>query len=129
VLQTGRVAAEATVARLRSVGIEAEVVGEPNGLVKLASGGNYRVRVLVAEAELERAREELRRWESEAGPRVEALARDIRWGFLAGSAPALALALWLLLRENKQTLLWLAIAPAWLAGLMGWAAWSRRRSA
>ena len=48
---------------------------------------------------------------------------------LAGSLPALALLLWLVLRNEKDTALWLAIIPAWLAGLMGWALWSRRQVA
>lgn len=126
-LQTGRVAAEATVARLQALAIDAQVLGEPNVFVKLASGGNYRVHVVVPEEELERARTELARLEQDARPRVEALTRQMRCGFLLGSLPALALLLWLLLRSEKDTGLWLAIVPAWLAGLMGWALWSRWR--
>ncbi len=128
-LQTGRVAAQATVARLQALAIDAQVLDEPNVFVKLASGGNYRVHVAVPEEELERSRTELARWEADAGPRVEALTRELRFGFLLGSLPALALLLWLLLRHEKNTGLWLAIVPAWLAGLMGWAFWDRRRRA
>jgi hypothetical protein len=124
-LSTSRVAAETTVARLEARGIEAEVVGEPNVFVKLASGGNYRVQVLVPEESLAQAREELARLNAAAGPRVDALARQVRVGFLVGSFPALALALWLVLREDKDTLLWIAVVPAWLVGLLAWAAWSR----
>ena len=114
-LQTGRVAAEATVRRLAALEIDAEVLDEPNVFTKLTSGGNYRVRVVVAEEDLERARTELARWEGESAPRVEALARE-------------ALVVWLLLRSNKQTSLWIATIPAWLVGLMSWAFWSRRRN-
>ena len=127
-LQTSRVSAEATVRHLRTLEIEAEVFGEPNGWVKLASGGNYRVRVAVPEEELARARAELLRWDADAEPRVRAMAREMRLGFFVGSLPAMALAAWLLLRSDKDTGLWLAIAPAWLAGLMGWALWSRQRA-
>ncbi|HEX6883288.1 MAG TPA: hypothetical protein VF530_07890 [Planctomycetota bacterium] len=125
-LSTSRVAAEATAARLAALGIEAEVIGEPNVFVKVASGGNYRVQVIVDETQLARAKEELARLDAAAGPRVAALTRQVRVGFLLGSLPALALALWLLLREDKDTLLWIALVPAWLVGLMAWAAWSRR---
>jgi len=128
-VKTGRVAAEATVARLAALAIEAQVLDEPNLFVKLAAGGNYRVRVMVPEEELERARAELARWEADARPRVQRLARDVSLGFFLGSLPALALLLWLLLRSDKDTGLWIAIAPAWLAGLMGWAMWSRLRAA
>jgi hypothetical protein len=128
VLETGRVAAEATVARLLAAEIEAQVLGEPNVFVKLASGGNYRVRIVVPEEELERARAELSRWDEGARPRVAAMARELRLGFLLGSLPALALLLWLVLRSDKDTVLWIAIVPAWLAGLMGWAFWSRLRA-
>ena len=128
-VQTGRVAAEATVARLAALEIGAEVLDEPNVFVKLAAGGNYRVRVVVAEEDLERAQAELARWEAEAQPRVEHMARDMALGFFLGSLPALALLLWLLVRSNKNTGLWIMLAPAWLAGLMGWALWSRRRMA
>lgn len=128
-LSTSRVSAEATVRRLHALGIEAEVVDEPNAFVKLASGGNYRVRVGVAEEELVRAREELARWDEDARPRVEALARGMRLGFFLGSLPALALLSWLVLRSEKDTGLWIAVVPAWLAGLMGWALWSRRQAA
>lgn len=127
-LRTGRIAAEATVARLQALAIDAQVLDEPNVFVKLASGGNYRVQVAVPEEELERSRTELVRWEQDAGPRVQALAREMRLGFLLGSLPALALLVWLLLRSKKETGLWLAIVPAWLAGLMGWALWSRRQA-
>lgn len=128
-LQTGRVAAEATVARLQAIEIDAEVLGEPNVFVKVACGGNYRVRVAVPEEELARARAELDVWEKEAGPRVAGLVRSLRRGFFLGSLPALALLLWLVLRDDKKTGLWIMLAPAWLAGLMAWAWWSRRREA
>jgi hypothetical protein len=127
-LETSRVAAEATVGRLQARAIDAEVLDEPNFLVKLACGGNYRVRVAVPEEELERARGELALWAKEAGPRVEQLSRSLRLGFFLGSLPALALLLWLVLRSDKKTGLWIALAPAWLAGLMAWAWWSRRRA-
>ena len=127
-LSTSRVAALATVERLHALEIDARVLDDPNVFVKLASGGNYRVRVAVPEEELERARQELARWDREATPRVEALAREMRLGFLLGSLPALALLLWLVLRSRKDTGLWIAIVPAWLAGLMGWALWSRMRA-
>jgi hypothetical protein len=128
-LETSRVAAEATVAHLQALEIDAQVLDEPNVFTKLASGGNYRVRVAVPEEELERSRTELARWDQDAEPRVAALTRQMRFGFLLGSLPALALLLWLLLRSKKDTGLWLAIVPAWLAGLMGWAFWDRRRRA
>jgi hypothetical protein len=127
-LSTSRVSAEATVARLQDRGIEAEVSGEPNVFAKIGSGGSYRVQVLVSEEDLARAREELARMDSEAAPRVAALAREARLGFLLGSLPAVALAVWILLREDKDTGLWIAFAPTWLAGLLGWAAWSRRKA-
>lgn len=126
-LSTSRVAALATVERLHALDIDARVLDDPNVFVKLASGGNYRVRVAVPEEELERARQELALWDRDATPRVEALAREMRLGFLLGSSPALALLLWLVLRSRKDTGLWIAIVPAWLAGLMGWALWSRMR--
>ena len=128
-LQTSRVSAEATVARLQALAIDARVLDEPNVITKLASGGNYRVRVAVPEEELEQARTELARWEEEANPRVRVLAHQARLGFLLGSLPALALLLWLLLGTNRDTGLWIAITPAWLAGLLGWAFWSRWRRA
>ena len=127
-VQTGRVAAEATVARLQAFEIDAHVIDEPNVFVKLASGGNYRVRVVVPEEDLERARAELARWEREAAPRVRALAREARLGLFVSALPALALLVWILLRRDKDTGLWIAIVPAWLAGLMGWALWSRRKT-
>ena len=127
-LSTSRVAAKATLERLQALGIDAQVDDDPNGFVKLTSGGNYRLRVAVPEEDLERARAEMARWESEAGPRVQALAREVRTGFLFGSLPALALLAWLVVREDKDTYLWIALVPAWLAGLMGWAFWSRRRN-
>jgi hypothetical protein len=83
---------------------------------------------VVPEEELERARAELARLDEGARPRVAAMARDLRLGFFLGSLPALALLLWLILRSDKHTGLWIALAPAWLAGLMGWAYWSRRRA-
>lgn len=124
-LSTSRAAALATLERLHALDIDAQVLDDPNVFVKLASGGNYRVRVAVPEEELERARQELARWDRDAAPRVEALVREMRLGFLLGSLPALALLLWLVLRSRKDTGLWIAIVPAWLAGLMGWALWSR----
>jgi len=127
-LETGRVAAEATVARLLAQDIDAQVFDEPNVFVKITTGGNYRVKVIVPEEELERARAEIARMQSEAGPRVQALAREARLGLLVSALPALALLVWLLLRQDKSTGLWLAIIPAWLAGLMAWAFWSRRRA-
>src|SRR5262245_2649214 len=81
-LQTGRVAAEATVDRLQEIEIDAQVIDEPNVFVKLTAGGNYQVRVVVPEEDLERARAELARWEVESGPRIEALAREVRRGAL-----------------------------------------------
>jgi hypothetical protein len=81
-LQTGRVAAEATVERLQEIEIDARVIDEPNVFVKLTTGGNYQVRVVVPEEDLERARAELARWEVESGPRIEALAREVRLGAL-----------------------------------------------
>src|SRR5262245_33054015 len=81
-LQTGRVAAEATVDRLQEIEIDAQVLDDPNVFVKLTAGGNYRVRVVVPEEDLERARAELARWEVESRPRVDALAREVRRGAL-----------------------------------------------
>lgn len=127
-LSTSRISAQATVERLQALEIDAQVLDDPNVFVKLASGGSYRVRVAVPEEELERARQELAHWDRAAAPRVEALAREMRLGFFLGSLPALALLLWLVLRSEKDTGLWIAIAPAWLAGLMGWALWSRLRA-
>ena len=113
-------------ARLQALAIDAQVMDEPNAFVKLASGGNYRVRVAVPEEALARAKEELALMDAAAGPRVAVLAREMRLGFLLGSLPALALVAWLIVRQDKSTALWIAVAPAWLAGLMAWAAWSRR---
>jgi hypothetical protein len=126
-LQTSRVSAEATAERLRALGIDAQILDQPNALLKLASGGNYRVRLAVPVEDLARARAELARWEAEAAPRVRALVRAVRPGFLLGSLPALALLAWLLVRRDKATALWILLPAAWLAGLMGWALWSRRR--
>jgi hypothetical protein len=128
ILSTSRVAAEATVDRLQALGIDAQILDAPNVFVRLTSGGNYRVRVAVPEETLARAREELARLDAAAGPRVEALARELRLGFLLASLPALALVAWLLVRADKDTGLWIAVAPVWLAGLMAWAGWSRRKA-
>jgi hypothetical protein len=127
-VSTSRASALATVSRLRALAIDAQVIDDPNLFVRLTSGGNYRVRVLVAREDLERARAELARWEAEARPRLDSLARETRRGFLWGSIPAAALLLWLLLRSDKDSALWLAVVPAWLAGLLAWALWSRRRT-
>jgi hypothetical protein len=124
-LQTSRVSAEATVARLRALDIDAQVIDRPNVLLKLSSGGNYRVRVVVPEQELARAREELSRWESEARTRVQALARDVQLGLALGSLPAALLALGLLLRPPAEPCWWWLVLPAWGTGLLGWALWSR----
>jgi len=124
-VQTSHASAEATVERLLALGIDAHVIDEPNALVKLASGGSYRVRVAVPEAELARAREELARWEVEAAPRVSQLARGVERGLLLTWLPPLVpLGVWLT-RPGANALLWLALG-LWLGGLVAWVVWSRR---
>ena len=124
-VQTSHASAEATVERLLALGIDAHVIDEPNALVKLASGGSYRVRVAVPETELERARAELARWEVEAGPRVNQLARGVERGLLLTWIPPLVpLGVWLT-RPGATALLWAALG-LWLGGLLAWIAWSRR---
>ena len=127
-LQTSRVAAEATVERLQERDIDAQVVDHPNVLLKLSAGGNYRVRVAVPDDQLERARAEVAQWEIEARPRVQELAREIQRGLLIGSLPALLLGLWFFVDPPQSGLVWPGLVLLWFAGLTGWAWWSRRRA-
>jgi len=125
-VQTGRAAAEATVERLQALGIEAQVLDEPNVFVKLTSGGNYRVRVVVAEEELERARAELVRWESEALPRLRPLTREVQI-LLGGTTLAAALLGGaLLIGGVRPALPW--AAGLWVAVLAAWVVRSRMRA-
>lgn len=127
-LATGRVSAEATLERLLAIGIEARILDQPNVFVRLASGGNYRVRVVVPEADLALARAELARWEVEAGPRVQALAGEVRRVLVLAALPALGLAAWLLTRDPVPKWSLPAIFGFWLGGLGAWVLWSRMRS-
>jgi hypothetical protein len=112
-LSTGRVAAEATAERLLELGIEARVHGLPNVFVRLASGGNYRVQVIVPEADLARARAELEQWAVEAAPRVRVLAREVQRVLGALTLAALGLG---------GLLLWLGVPFALLWGVAFWLA-------
>jgi len=122
-LQTSRASAEATVERLQALEIDAQVVDRPNLFVKLASGGNYRVRVAVPEEELGRARTEVERWEVEARPRVQGLAREVSLvlGGITLAAAVLA-GLLLALGVSSGSLWGLA---AWILGVAGWVVRSR----
>jgi len=128
-LQTGRVAAEATAERLQALGIDAQVVDQPNLFVRLASGGNYRVRVAVPEEELEPAREELARWEEEARPRVRALAGEVGRVLVLTAIPPLGLGLWLLTRPVVPIWGLAAVLGFWLGGLAAWVLFSRLKAA
>ncbi len=126
-VRTGRVAAEATVERLQDLGIEALVHDLPNVFVRLASGGNYRVQVVVPAADRARAQAEIERWAVEAAPRVRALAGEVQR--VLGGLTLLALALGALL-------FWLGVpfalgwgCGAWVAGTAVWTWRSRRRGA
>lgn len=123
-LRTGRVAAEATVERLQWLGIEARIHDLPNVFVRLTSGGNYRVCVVVPEPELARARGELERWAEEARPRVRQLAREVQLVLVSATLAAAALG---------GALFWLGVPRSagwavglWAAFLAGWVARSRR---
>jgi len=124
---TGRVAAEATLERLAELGIEAEIIDQPNVFVRLTSGGNYRVRVVVQEEDLERGRAELARWEAEAAPRVAALSSEVLRVLLLTAVPPLGLAGWLITREPVPHWSLAAIFGFWLGALAAWVLWSRLR--
>lgn len=123
-LHTGRVAAEVTVERLQVLGIEARILDLPNVFVRLTSGGNYRVRVVVPEPDLARARGELERWAEEARPRVRQLAREVQLVLVSATLAAAAVG---------GALFWLGVprSAGWAVGLWavflaGWVARSRR---
>ena len=126
-LSTSRVSAEATVERLVELGLDAQVLDHPNVFVKLASGGNYRVRVAVPEEELERARAEIQRWADESEGRVRGLAQEVQ-RVLVGAG-----VLGLVVGGGGAAL---GVVRPWLWGLASWAGWlliwtlrSRRRYA
>jgi len=124
--QLTRVPAEATVERLKGIGIEAHILDDPNVFTKGSTGGRYLVRVSVDEQDLARAQAELARWEVEAAPRVAALGKTVGRQFLLASLPAF---LWILLtvaRVLPRDLLF--VFPAlWLAGLFAVTTWNRWR--
>lgn len=119
-LQTGRVAAEATVERLQALAINAQVIDRPNAFVRLSSGGNYRVRVAVPEEELERARAEIARWEVEAAPRVAVLAKEVQRGLVLASLPALAFAVVLVALRARSHAAWGGVLALWIACVAVW---------
>lgn len=125
--QLTRVPAEATVERLKGIGIEAHILDQPNVFTKGSTGGQYRVRVSVDEQDLERAQAELARWEIEAAPRVDALARQVGRQFLVASLPALVWILLCVAHVLPRT--WLFVFPGvWLAGLFAVTTWNRWRA-
>lgn len=124
--QLTRVPAEATVERLKGLGIEAQILDDPNVFTKGSTGGRYLVRVSVDEQDLARAQAELARWEVEAAPRVAALGKTVGRQFLLASLPAF---LWIVLTVARVLPReWLFVFPAlWLAGLLGVTTWNRWR--
>ena len=126
-LSTSRVSAEATVERLQALGIDAQTLDVPNVFVRATSGGNYRVRVVVPEEGLERARAELARWELEATPRVKALAREVGLSLALTLVPCSLVILYLVTHDPVPS--WGPIAVfASLFGSIGlWVLWSRSR--
>jgi hypothetical protein len=126
-VSTSRVSAEATADRLEALGIETELQGRPNVFVRVTSGGNYRVRVLVPEEELARAREELARWEAESAPRLRSLTREVGRSLVLAALPSVALAALLLTRDPVPKWTPYAFLGALIASLAGWVAWSRSR--
>ncbi len=127
-LQTSIPSAEATVERLDAAGIEAFVIDRPNAIAWIATGGNYRVRVVVPEEALDAARGELARWEVEARPRIRALSREVQRALALASLPALFLGAGLFLARSSSSLAWTGVVILWLAGLGAWTASSRLRS-
>jgi hypothetical protein len=128
VLHTSSVSAEATVERLRGAGIEAVLLERPNAIVRVLSGGNYRVGVAVPESDLERARAELARWELEAAPRVRAMARAAGVGIALASLPAVVLTVWFLARPPRAWGWWYSVLAVWGAGVWLWGVRSRRQA-
>lgn len=125
-LQTSRVSAEATVERLQAAQIDAQVVDDPNVWVKLASAGNYRVRVAVPEEELERARGELARLARESEPRVRSLAREVQLVLVCATFAAALLGT-LLFRFGARVALGGATG-LWILCLAAWVVRSRARA-
>ena len=109
--------------RLQIEKIDAQIVDRPNLFVKVASGGNYRVRVAVPEDELERARVELERWETEARPRVKGLAREVNLVLGALTLAAALLGGALLVLGIASGPLW--AMGAWAVGVCVWVVRSR----
>jgi hypothetical protein len=126
--QVSRVAAVATCERLGALGIEAQILDQPNLFTKLSSGGRHTVRVAVDEAELARARAELARWELEAAPRVAALGREFRARVLLGGVPAL---LWLASVPllALEPVWYFAAGPVWFVGVVLLLLWERWKGA
>lgn len=124
-LRTGRVAAEVTAERLQELGIEALIDDLPNVFVRLTSGGNYRVRIVVPEADLARAQQAVERWAVEAEPRVRGLAREVQLVLGGLTLVALGLAGLLLWLRVPHALWW--GSGAWIAGTAGWIWRSRRQ--
>jgi hypothetical protein len=125
-VRTGRVAAEVTAERLIERGIEARVHALPNVWVRLASGGNYRVEVHVPSADLDAARAEMERWQIEAAPRVNALAREVGRVLAVAALVALGASAGLLAAGVPFAVPW--GAGAGLAVLVAWTLRSRRRA-
>lgn len=129
--QLTRVAAVATCERLATLGIEAQILDQPNLFTKGSTGGQYRVRVAVDEQDLARAQAELARWEVEAAPRVASLARELRPQFLLGSLPALVLLVVVLVGVARWDWDWLwgaGVVGLWFGGVVGVMAWHRWKS-
>jgi len=128
--QLSQVSALATCERLAALGIEAQILDQPNLFTKGATGGRYVVRVAVAEQDLERARAELARWEVEAAPRVAALAHELRPQFLLGSLPALVLVVLGLAGVLPWDWEWhwaAGMVGLWFGGVVAVMAWHRWR--
>ena len=126
--QLTRVAAVATCERLATLGIEAQILDQPNLFTKGSTGGQYRVRVAVDEQDLARAQAELARWEIEAAPRVASLARELRPQFLLGSLPALVLLVVVLvgvLCWDWSELWGAGVLGLWFGGVVAVMAWQR----
>lgn len=128
--QLAHVSAVATCDRLAAIGIEAQILDQPNLFTKGATGGRYVVRVAVDEQDLELARAELARWEIEAAPRVASLARELRPQFLLGSLPALVLLVLVLVGVLRWDWNWLwgaGVLGLWFGGVVAVMAWHRER--
>lgn len=124
------VSAEATRERLAALGIEAQLLDDPDRRIKGSTGARHDVRVAVDEQDLERARAELARWELEAAPRVAALTRELRPQFLLGSLPALVLLGVVVLGALRWDWSWMwgaGVLGLWFGGVVAVMAWQRSK--